>query len=135
MKKVAVIFFPGNNCEEETLKVFEDSGMKADLVRWTTKKSLDDYDCFVLQGGFSYEDRIRAGVISAKDPLMQKIKKYANDGKIVLGICNGAQVLVESGLIPGNEDKVQMALAPNKNPFVSGYYATFVHLKSENIKT
>ncbi len=129
MTKIAVILFPGVNCEEETLRAVQAAGMDGEILRWNTKNDLELYDGFVLPGGWSYEDRIRAGVISAKDPIMLKIKQQAKEGKPVLGICNGCQVLVETGMIPGLKDKVQMALAPNINPFVSGFYCTWTYLK------
>ncbi|HLC65374.1 MAG TPA: phosphoribosylformylglycinamidine synthase I [Candidatus Nanoarchaeia archaeon] len=127
--KAAVILFPGMNCENETLRALKAAGFDADLLRWNTKKEFSHYDCFVLPGGFSYEDRIRAGVISAKDPVMERIKEEANSGKPVLGICNGAQVLIESGLVPGFSNEPQMALAPNTNPEIGGYYCVWVRIK------
>ena len=132
--KIAVIWFPGANCENETQLACEAAGMDAKILRWNTKENLADYDGFVIPGGWSYEDRIRAGVISSKDPLMLKIKEGAKQGKPVLGICNGCQVLVESGMIPGLKDKVQMALAPNINPFVSGFYCTWIKIKNATQK-
>ena len=129
MKRVAVIWFPGNNCEHETARAIEFAGMKASILRWNDSKMLDDFDGYVIGGGFAYEDRIRAGVISAKDPVMNVLRKNADNGKPVLGICNGAQVLVESGIVPGLKDGVEMALAPNKNPFVSGYYSTWTFVR------
>ncbi len=131
---VAVIMFPGNNCEEETARACRAAGMQADILRWNTKEDLGSYDGFVLPGGWSYEDRIRAGVIASKDSVMKTIKKEAAKGKPVLGICNGAQVLIESGLVPGIKDKLQMALASNINPFVSGFYCTWVRIKSTSDK-
>jgi len=128
--KIAVIYFPGINCERETKTVCEAVGMEAEIVRWNTHDDISKFDGFVIPGGWSYEDRIRAGVISAKDPLMEKIKNESKKGKPVLGICNGCQVLVESGIIPGLKDHVQMALAPNINPFVQGYYCTWVRIKN-----
>lgn len=130
MAKIAVIWFPGQNCENETKLAVESAGMDCDIIRWNTKEDINVYDGFIIPGGWSYEDRIRAGVISAKDPLMLKIKEQARLGKPVLGICNGCQVLIESGLIPGLVDKVQMALAPNINPFMSGFYCTWVKIKN-----
>lgn len=130
MSKIAVILFPGTNCENETARAIESVGMKADIVRWNTTKDLSSYDGYVLPGGWSYEDRIRAGIIAAKDSIMNVVKKEANKGKVVLGICNGCQVLVETGIIPGLKDKVEMALAPNINPFVSGFYCTWVKIKN-----
>jgi phosphoribosylformylglycinamidine synthase subunit PurQ / glutaminase len=132
--KIAVMWFPGNNCENETKFACEAVGMDSDIIRWNAKFDLDEYDGFIIPGGWSYEDRIRAGVISSKDPLMLKIKEQAGKGKVVLGICNGCQVLVESGLIPGLQDKVEMALAPNINPFVSGFYCTWLKIKNSTGK-
>ena len=131
--KIAVILFPGTNCEIESKLVAESVGMNAEIVRWNSKASLSEFDGFILPGGFSYEDRIRAGIIAAKDKIMLAIKKEAENGKPVIGICNGAQILVESGLIPNLHegfDRVEMALAPNVNPFVSGYFCSWVYVKS-----
>ncbi len=135
MKKIAVIMFPGNNCENETARAIIDAGMKAKVVRWNETTGLSDYDGYVLPGGWSYEDRIRAGVISAKDPVMEVIKREVDSGKVVLGICNGCQILVESGIIPGLKDKIQMALAPNINPFINGYYCTWIRIKNSCKRT
>lgn len=125
---IAVIYFPGNNCEEESLKAVLAAGMDGKIVRWNERKGIEKYDGFIIPGGWGYEDRIRAGVIMAKDPVFDIIRKEAQSGKPVLGICNGAQALVECGMIPGLKDKVEMALAPNINPFVSGYYCTWVNM-------
>jgi len=84
---IAVIWFPGNNCEIETLEAVEAAGMDGKILRWNTKENLSNYDGFVIPGGWAYEDRIRAGVIAAKDPVMNKIKEEASKGKPVLGIC------------------------------------------------
>jgi len=136
MKKptIAVIYFPGNNCEEESLKAVLAVGMDCRIVRWNQKKGLEKYDGFIIPGGWGYEDRIRAGVIMAKDPIFELIKKEAENGKPVLGICNGAQALVECGMVPGLKNSVEMALAPNKNPLVSGYYCAWIYVKSEQDK-
>ncbi|MBI1934850.1 phosphoribosylformylglycinamidine synthase I [Candidatus Woesearchaeota archaeon] len=131
---IAVIYFPGNNCEEESLKAVLASGMDGQIVRWNQRKGVEKYDGYVIPGGWGYEDRIRAGVIMAKDPIFDIIKKEAEKGKLVLGICNGAQALVECGMIPGLKNKVEMALAPNKNPLISGYYCTWVNIRSEQEK-
>ena len=131
---IAVIYFPGNNCEEESLKAVIAAGMDGRIVRWNERKGIDRYDGFLIPGGWGYEDRIRAGVIMAKDPVFDVIKKEAGNGKPVLGICNGAQALVECGMIPGLKGNVEMALAPNKNTFVSGYYCTWIYIKSEQDK-
>lgn len=132
MKKpnIAVVYFPGNNCEEEALKAILATGMDGKIVRWNERRGIEKFDGYLIPGGWGYEDRIRAGVIMAKDPIFDSIKKEAENGKPVLGVCNGAQALVECGMIPGLKNKVEMALAPNINPFVSGYYCTWVNIKS-----
>ncbi len=132
---IAVIYFPGNNCEEESLKAVLASGMGGQIVRWNQRKNVQNFDGYIIPGGWGYEDRIRAGVIMAKDPIFDIIKKEAEKGKPVLGICNGAQALVECGMIPGLKNKVEMALAPNTNPFISGYYCTWVNVKSVEEKS
>jgi phosphoribosylformylglycinamidine synthase len=130
MIRIAVILFPGTNCENETAIAVKAAGMDADIVRWNDVEKLASYDGYILPGGWSYEDRIRAGVIPAQDPLMKIIKKEAKKGKPVLGICNGCQILVESGLIPGLKDKIEMALAPNIKPPMSGFYCSWVKIKN-----
>ena len=131
---IAVVYFPGNNCEQEALDAVLAAGMEGKIVRWNQKKDIEKYHGYIIPGGWAYEDRIRAGVIAAKDPVFNIIKKEAEHGKPVLGVCNGAQALVECGMIPGLKDKVEMALAPNNNPFISGYYCTWVFIKSEQEK-
>lgn len=101
MFRVAVIVFPGTNCEGETRRSLRNAGLAAEFVRWNERNRLDAFDAFVLPGGFAYEDRSRAGIIAAQDPIMENIKKAALAGKPVIGICNGCQILVESGLLPG----------------------------------
>lgn len=131
---IAVIYFPGNNCEEESLKAVLAAGMDGKIVRWNERKGIENYDGYVIPGGWAYEDRIRAGVIVAKDPIFSIIRKESEKGKLVLGICNGAQALVECGMIPGLKKEVEMALAPNQNLFISGYYCTWVHIKNSQEK-
>lgn len=133
--RIAVLYFPGNNCEEETRDRCIDAGMDARIVRWNSKENLSVFDGYIIPGGFSYEDRVRAGIIAAKENVTGKVIEEANDGKPLLGICNGAQVLVETGLIPGLKNQVEMALAPNTNPLVSGYYDAWVNIKSIDKKT
>ncbi|HZX45189.1 MAG TPA: phosphoribosylformylglycinamidine synthase subunit PurQ, partial [Candidatus Nanoarchaeia archaeon] len=93
MSKIAVVMFPGNNCENETARAVQAAGMESKVLRWNQTKELDSYDGYIIPGGWSYEDRIRAGVIAAKDPVISMIKKEALKGKVVLGICNGCQIL------------------------------------------
>jgi phosphoribosylformylglycinamidine synthase len=128
MKKIAIIQYPGSNCEYETAGAVRASGMEAEIFRWNRDAvSLDKYDGYIIPGGFSYQDRVRAGAIAAKKSIMRTIFGEAAKGKPVLGICNGAQVLVESGMIPGvNPGELEMALAPNAG--TSGYYCNWVHV-------
>lgn len=116
MHKIAIIQFPGLNTEYETRREINRCGMRGEFFRWNdSPEKLAKYDGYVIGGGFSYEDRGRAGIIAALDPIMKVIKTQAEQGKPVLGICNGAQILVESGLIPGIDgNKLAMALARNK---------------------
>ena len=96
---VAVIQFPGSNCEKETCDALENIGVSHELVAWNHTGSLTKFSGFILPGGFSFQDRIRAGVIAAKLPILKNIINESNTHqKPVLGICNGAQILVESGL-------------------------------------
>ncbi|MFH1742398.1 MAG: phosphoribosylformylglycinamidine synthase I [bacterium] len=113
--QVALIQFPGSNCESETARALRTVGCAVDVVRWNQPaSSLTGYDAYVIGGGFSYEDRVRAGVIAAKEPMMEVVAEEAARGKPILGICNGAQILLETGLVPGlHPGKVEMALATN----------------------
>jgi phosphoribosylformylglycinamidine synthase subunit PurQ / glutaminase len=120
--KIAVIYFPGINCELETKRACEIVGMHTDIIRWNEDVNLSEYDGYVIPGGWSYEDRVRAGIISSKDPIISSIRREADKGKPVFGICNGAQVLVESGLVPDIKGGTEMSLAPNVNPLVKGFY-------------
>ncbi|MFH0834169.1 MAG: phosphoribosylformylglycinamidine synthase I [Patescibacteria group bacterium] len=113
--KIAVIQFPGSNCELETARAVERNGMSAEHFRWNEKKSLASFDGAILVGGFSYEDRGRSGLIASKDPLLKEVFNLAKRGGVVLGICNGAQILVETGLVPNFEfGKSVLALTRNR---------------------
>jgi len=131
--RVAVVQFPGVNCEYETASAVRSIGLEAGIFRWNEDPTLlDECTGIILPGGFSYQDRIRAGVVAAKDRIMDKVAELARGGKPVLGICNGAQVLVESGLIPGiHWEKVDLALAPNVMADREGYYCNWICLKKE----
>ncbi|MBI5168927.1 MAG: phosphoribosylformylglycinamidine synthase I [Candidatus Eisenbacteria bacterium] len=128
---VAVMQFPGVNCEAETLRALARAGLEGEVFRWTRPASeLGRYGAFVLPGGFSYQDRVRAGALAARDPLLGALAELADEGRPVLGICNGAQVLVEAGLVPGR-GKVELALARNRMPRRSGYYSRWVYCRVE----
>lgn len=103
--RIAVIQFPGTNCEYETQRALLAAGATTDIVSWQLSVAdLTTYDGVVIPGGFSFQDRVRAGAIAAKLPIMQGVRDMADAGKPVLGICNGCQVLAETGLVP----KLQM---------------------------
>lgn len=140
MIEIAVIVFPGSNCERETLLALKRAGMHGTEFLWNRPSAeLAAFDGYVIVGGFSYEDRSRAGIIAALDPIVTALKQESEKGKPLLGICNGAQILVESGLVPGLENyKVGLALTENErilqNKIVgTGYYNAWVHIRlSEN---
>jgi phosphoribosylformylglycinamidine synthase I len=99
--KFAVVQFGGSNCDRDVLHVLQDvCGVDTDLV-WYKERLTRPYDAVVIPGGFSYGDYLRAGAIAARTPVMQDIIRHAHEGRLVLGICNGAQIGAESGLIPG----------------------------------
>lgn len=129
--RVAVIRFPGVNCEAESARALSRVGLEPELFMWTRPASdLRDFQAYLLPGGFSYQDRVRAGALAAKDPLVEVLAEEAGRGKPVLGICNGAQVLVEAGLVPGGSG-VALALARNRMPDRSGYYARWITTRVE----
>jgi len=102
--KFAVVVFPGSNCEQDTYHVIADVvGQPVDYV-WYAESGPDavaGYDCVVLPGGFAYGDYLRVGAIAAIAPVMGAVRAHAERGGLVLGICNGFQVLLEAGLLPG----------------------------------
>lgn len=114
MKKMAIIQFPGLNSERETVRAVNDAGMEGVLFRWNESPvELAKFDGFIIPGGFAYEDRGRAGLIASLDPIMDVIRSEVAKGKPLLGICNGAQVVVETCMVPGN-GKLELCLANNK---------------------
>ncbi|AHV95552.1 phosphoribosylformylglycinamidine synthase subunit PurQ [Paenibacillus sp. 7124] len=99
--KFAVLVFPGSNCDIDCYKAVQETlGEPVDYV-WHTATDLSDYDCIIVPGGFSYGDYLRCGAISQFAPVMNEVAKAAEQGKYVLGICNGFQILTEAGLLPG----------------------------------
>src|SRR5437870_10944177 len=101
MRKAPLIQSPGSNCDLDALEILRDVvKAKTDLV-WHKDLVHNDYDAYVLPGGFSYGDYLRAGAIAATSPSLRIVKEAAVGGKPVLGICNGFQILVEAGLLPG----------------------------------
>ena len=133
--RVALIQFPGSNCEWETKRAAEAAGLDCDVFRWNRDPELlPGYDGYIIGGGFSYQDRVRSGVVATKEPIVRRLfDEVQEKRKPVIGICNGAQVLVEAGLVPGFEPgKVEMALAPNRHDperRIAGFCCRWVFLK------
>jgi phosphoribosylformylglycinamidine synthase len=99
--KVGVVVFPGSNCDHDAWYAFNHNlGVTAEYI-WHDESSLGAFDAVVLPGGFSYGDYLRCGAIARFSPVMRAVSKFAAAGGPVLGICNGFQILVESGLLPG----------------------------------
>uniref|UniRef100_A0A7C6EE92 Phosphoribosylformylglycinamidine synthase subunit PurQ n=1 Tax=candidate division WOR-3 bacterium TaxID=2052148 RepID=A0A7C6EE92_UNCW3 len=125
--KVAILFTAGTNCDSETAYAFELAGAKVDLVHLSElkkrTKSLNDYSILAIPGGFTYGDYIAAGRILAtelKYCLKEDIEKFIADGKLIIGICNGFQVLVKAGILPGiNEGKP--LISPVRKKFFWGF--------------
>ena len=123
--KVAIIQFPGTNCDYDSLHVLQNV-LKVDAsIFWYNSDGLEKFDAIIIPGGFSYGDHLRSGIIAAKSNIINNIRDFANTGKPVLGICNGFQVLVESELLPG-------ALLPNSS---TKFTCKWVTLKVENNST
>ena len=111
--RIAVVVFPGTNCDEETRYVLGDVlGQDVEPV-WHADTDLGRFDAIILPGGFSYGDHLRAGAIARFSPVMRTVAELARKDRIVVGICNGFQVLCEAGLLPG-------ALLPNAGGSFAG---------------
>ena len=99
--KFAIIVFPGSNCDHDAYyalnKILD---VEVDFI-WHKESSLDSFDAILLPGGFSYGDYLRTGAIAKYSPIMKEVVRYANKGLPVIGICNGFQILIEAGLLPG----------------------------------
>ena len=101
MPKIAIIVFPGTNCERDVQTVLSRIYKFQTEFSWYTRSGLENYDAIIIPGGFTYGDRLRAGAIAAQSPIMKEIKRLARENVPILGICNGFQILVEAGLLPG----------------------------------
>jgi phosphoribosylformylglycinamidine synthase len=129
--KSAVIVFPGSNCDRDAFTVMQAAGLAPGYV-WHAEGVLpEDVRLVVLPGGFSFGDYLRCGAMAARSPIMQDVIHFANKGGHVLGICNGFQILTESGLLPGtlmrnahlkfNCKETLLRVETNDSPFLSGY--------------
>jgi len=129
--KVAVIVFPGSNCDRDMHHVLTDVFHLESQLVWHTDELPKNMDAIVLPGGFSYGDRLRAGIIAAHSPVIKDVKKMAERGIPILGVCNGFQILVESGLLPGALLKntslnfmckwTEIIVKNNKTPFTNKF--------------
>lgn len=123
--KVAVLRFPGTNCEFDTQYAFEKLGHTTELVWHENEQLPEDIDLVVVPGGFSYGDYLRSGSIARFSPVMKAVTAYANAGGKVLGICNGFQILTEAGLLPG-------ALKRNNNLHFISKHQTLCVINNDN---
>lgn len=130
MKKIGVIRFPGTNCDQDVVQWAVEMGFEAPYL-WHLDRPTDlRFEAMILPGGFSYGDYLRAGALAARSPVMEAVREFAAKGGPVLGICNGFQVLTESGLLPGalvrNEnlrfidDWVELELVRKEGPWSQG---------------
>jgi phosphoribosylformylglycinamidine synthase len=129
--KFGVVIFPGSNCDHDAYHVVSKViGQPVDFI-WHKEQEINGYDAIILPGGFSYGDYLRTGAIARFSPVMKAVKDFSHDGGIVLGICNGFQILCEAGLLPGallrNRDlkfvceHVNIRVERADTPFTSGY--------------
>ena len=100
MTRIGVVVFPGSNCDRDTLRAIELADAEP-AVLWHEQTSLDGSAAVIVPGGFAYGDYLRAGVIARFSPIMRSVSAFAAEGGLVLGICNGFQVIAEAGLVPG----------------------------------
>ena len=120
--KFGVVVFPGSNCDYDCWWAIKKvTGEKVDFI-WHKEENIEEFDCIVLPGGFSYGDYLRAGAIARFSPVMRKVKEFAQKGGLVIGICNGFQILLEAGLLPG-------AMRKNKNLL---FICKYTYIKVEN---
>jgi phosphoribosylformylglycinamidine synthase len=123
--KFGVIIFPGSNCDYDAYMVVKDVIKRDVEFLWHQDSSLSNCDCVILPGGFSYGDYLRTGAIARFSSIMKKVVDFARDGGLVVGICNGFQILLETGLLPG-------AMLRNTS---LRFICKFVHIEVENQNT
>jgi phosphoribosylformylglycinamidine synthase subunit PurQ / glutaminase len=101
MARIGIVVFPGSNCDRDVHHILNNVLHIPSQYVWHTASNLSEFDSLIIPGGFAYGDRLRAGAIAAHTPAAKGLKKIAKDGGNILGICNGFQILVECGLLPG----------------------------------
>jgi len=129
--KFGVVVFPGSNCDHDCFHVIDKVLKQPVEYLWHKNTNLNNVDCIIIPGGFSYGDYLRCGAIAKFSPIMDSIIKFANEGGLVIGICNGFQVLLESGLLPGAMMRntslhfickfVELKVEDTDSPFTSQY--------------
>ena len=120
-----MVVFPGTWSEVDCYTVVDEIIVQPVDYVWHNDTNISNYDCIILPGGFSYGDYLRCGAIARLSPVMDSVKKFANSGGLVIGICNGFQILCESGLLPG-------VLLPNDH---LEFRCEWTHLRVENSNT
>lgn len=123
--KIGIVVFPGSNCDHDAHYVAETIMEQDARLIWHKEGSISDADVIILPGGFSYGDYLRCGAIARFSPVMKDVVRFANSGGVVIGICNGFQVLTEAGLLPG-------VLLRNKSLL---FICKYLHLRVENAST
>ena len=133
----SVIIFPGSNCDRDIAVALNSFGFKNSMV-WHNESVLPESDLVVLPGGFSYGDYLRTGCIAAKSNIINEVIKFANKGGLVLGVCNGFQILIESGLLPGAllrnkklrfiSKNVHLKITNNSNNFLAKFEKNIIEL-------
>lgn len=124
--KFGVIQFPGSNCDQDAYFAVRDILKQPVEYIWHQSASVDGFDCIILPGGFSYGDYLRTGAIAKFSPVMSAVREFADNGGLVIGICNGFQILCEAGLLPG-------ALIPNIGlRFICRYVSVRVENSTSN---
>ena len=99
--KFAVVVFPGSNCDDDAFQVVRNALQQPVSFVWHQSQDLENADAVILPGGFSYGDYLRTGAIARFSPVMAAVRKFAENGGLVFGICNGFQILLETGMLPG----------------------------------
>ncbi len=101
MKKIGVLRFPGTNCDRDVFQFVKARNHWPEFLWHQDQFTLNDYQALIIPGGFSYGDYLRSGALAARSPVMKSVIEFAKKGRPLLGICNGFQILCESGLLPG----------------------------------
>ena len=131
--KFAVIEFPGSNCDRDMLNAALITGMEAEYVDYR-KTSLDGYDGVLIPGGFSFGDYLRCGAMARVAPIVDEVRRLADEGKPVLGVCNGFQILTEIGLLPGAlvHNESHRFICRDEHLTIVNHETRFTHLYDEN---